>query len=68
MQTEQVIIERKEGVTTYGKIVGSGGKLGQYTVYSDILGDDGEVYMKYSDAQKKMAKLIGFHNEESKRR
>lgn len=63
---ELIPIESREGVTTYGRIVGPGGKLGQYTVHSDVLGDDGNVYHLYSQAQRRMAALIGFQKDYEK--
>lgn len=55
-------IERKDGVTIYGRIVTIWGKLGQYEVHSDFLGHDGIVYSLYSDAQRRMSALIGVKN------
>lgn len=50
-------IERKEGVTLYGRIVN--GKLGQFEVHSDYLGHDDIVYYTYPEAEIKFKKLIG---------
>lgn len=60
MKEQKLIpIERKSGVTIYGRIIGQGGRLGQYEVHSDILGHDGTVYHLYKDAQTRMSALIG---------
>jgi hypothetical protein len=59
MHNELIPIERKEGVTIYGRIIGKGGKLGQYECYSERQGADKNVYSNYSDAQKRMSALIG---------
>lgn len=55
-------IERKEGVTLYGRVL-TNGKLGQYEVHSDYLGHDGIVYYTYPEASIKMAKLIGIRTK-----
>ena len=52
-------IERREGVTIYDKIIGKGGKLGQYEVHSDFLGYNGTVYSLYKEAEVRMSALIG---------
>lgn len=52
-------IERKQGVTIYGRIIGPNGKLGQYEVHSEHLKYDGFTYSLYKDAQTKMGALIG---------
>lgn len=58
-QNELIPIERKDGVTIYGRIVGKGGKLGQYEVHSDFQKFDDLIHVNYSDAQTRMAALIG---------
>jgi hypothetical protein len=66
MSQELIPIERKEGVTLYGRIVDGRNKLGQYEVHSDVLGYDGIVYPLYKDAERRMSALIGFHNNMTK--
>jgi hypothetical protein len=39
--TERIPIVRKAGITIYGRIVGSGGKLGNYEVISENGGHEG---------------------------
>ncbi len=56
---EKVVIERRNGVTIYGKVIDNKGRLGQFSVYSDYLGDNGAVYTLLSDAQIRMKALIG---------
>ena len=57
--SELVPVVRKDGVTIYGKVIDSKGKLGQYQVYSDISGGDSNTYNSFADAEKRMAALIG---------
>lgn len=67
MYTSKLIpIERKEGVTIYGRIIGKNGKLGQFEVSSNVLGNNGSVYHLYPDAEKRMNILIGFQQNKSK--
>jgi hypothetical protein len=61
-----VPIERRDGVTLYGKVVGKGGKLGQYEVHSDWTRYDGQVYAQYHDAETKMSALIGVQSGKAK--
>ncbi len=56
---ERIPIERREGVTIYGRVIGENGRLGRYEVFSDIAGSDGVVYHEYAHAEVKMKKLIG---------
>jgi hypothetical protein len=62
MQTTLIPIESKSGVTIYGK-VGKNGKLGQFEVHSDFLGNNKEEYHLYRDAQTRMNALIGVTNK-----
>lgn len=59
MNNELIPIERKDGVTLYGRVLDNKGRLGQFEVYSDMLGYDGNVYHKYSEAEVRMSALIG---------
>lgn len=59
LSQNQIPIERYAGVTLYGRIIGKGGKLGQYGVHSDYLGDNGTVYHSYSEAQNRFKAIIG---------
>ncbi len=62
MQTELVPIERKQGVTIYGKVLDTKGRLGQFEVHSNMLGNNGKVYSLYSEAKTRMNILIGVKN------
>lgn len=57
-----VVIERKSGVTIYGRVIDSKGRLGQFEVHSDVLGNNGSVFHLLSDAQQRMRALIGVKN------
>jgi len=59
MSSDLIPIERKDGVTLYGRIIGKGGKLGQYEVHSDWSRFDGNVYCDYKAAETRMNALIG---------
>jgi hypothetical protein len=60
MNQELIAIERRSGVTLYGRIIDQKTKkLGQYEVHSDMLGFDGNVYAKYKEAETRMAAMIG---------
>lgn len=61
-------IERKEGVTIYGRIVGKGGKLGQYEVHSSFVKGNNTIYTSYSEAEDRMKFLIGVRTGESHHR
>lgn len=52
-------IERKMGVTIYGRVIGKGGKLGQFEVISDYFPDLEIVYSTYAEAEKRFAALVG---------
>lgn len=54
-----VIIERKDNVTLYGRFLDHKGRLGQFEVSSDHLGNNGFVYPRIVDPQIRMATLIG---------
>ena len=56
---ERIPIERKEGVTIYGRMIDKNGKLGRYEVFSEHLGSNGIVYHEYSAAEVRMKSLIG---------
>ena len=57
--SEMVVIERRDGVTIYGKIVDGKNKLGQYEVHSEKLGNNGSVFHLLKEAQQRMNALIG---------
>ena len=57
--SNMVVIERRGGVTIYGKIIDGKNRLGQYEVHSDVLGNDGSVFHLLKDAQTRMSALIG---------
>jgi hypothetical protein len=60
MKNSQLIaIESKSGVTLYGRVIDSKGKLGQFEVHSDFAGTGGFVYHLYKEAQNRMNALIG---------
>jgi hypothetical protein len=59
MNQNLIPIERKDGVTLYGKVIDKNGRLGQFEVHSDILGNNRTVYHLLSDAQNRMKALIG---------
>lgn len=54
-----VAIERRSGVTLYGRKVNKSGKLGQFEVHSNYLGHDGKVFATYSEAEVRMNTLAG---------
>lgn len=56
---ELVPIERKAGVTLYGRVIGPNGKLGQYEVHSEHLRHDGNVYGLYADAKNRFNAVVG---------
>lgn len=56
---ELIPIERKEGVTIYGRVIDKSGRLGQFEVHSDHSRYDGHVYSKYKEAETRMSALIG---------
>jgi len=60
-------IERSQGVTIYGRIIDNKGRLGQFEVHSDILGNNGSVFTAYKEAEQRKAALIGFHNDKNNR-
>lgn len=62
MSNKLIPIERRDGVTLYGKIVGKGGKLGLYEVHSDFLGNNGVEYTDYKSAETRFKALIGVKN------
>ena len=60
MQDSKLVpIERRDGVTLYGRVIGKGNKLGQFEVHSKYLGNDGMVYSLYKDAEIKFKAIIG---------
>ncbi len=59
MSSDLIPIERQNGVTLYGRIIGRGGKLGQFEVHSDSQRWGGMVYADYKSAETQMAILIG---------
>ena len=66
MNEELVPIERRDGVTIYGKVVNLKGKLGQFEVHSEVLGNNGNVYTSYKEAENRMAALIGIQKDYAK--
>ncbi len=64
---ELVPIERKEGVTIYGRVIGKGGKLGLFEVHSDFSVWDEIIYSLYPQAETRMSALIGVKNSDTKR-
>lgn len=60
----KVLIENKEGVCIYGKVINNSGRLGQFEVYSPYSRNDPNPYALLSDAQKRMSALIGVKNYE----
>lgn len=66
MKSADVVIERREGVTIYGKVIDKMGRLGQFEVHSDKLGNNGTVYAFYKEAENRMAALIGVQNDTGK--
>lgn len=63
-----VPIERREGVTIYGKVINHMGRLGQFEVVSDKLGNNGSVYTEYKEAANRMKALIGTSEDEEYKR
>ncbi|HEX5185276.1 MAG TPA: hypothetical protein VFV86_00160 [Nitrososphaeraceae archaeon] len=57
-QRELVAIERKEGVTIYGRVINNMNKLGQFEVHSATLGNNGHVYADYKEAERRRDQLI----------
>ena len=53
-------IERKGGVTLYGRIVDGKCKLGNYQVHSDRFGLDSNTYTSVSEAQKRMKVILAW--------
>lgn len=66
MNNNLIPIERKSGVTLYGRIISTGGKLGQFEVHSDWARYDGLVYNQYADAERRMSAVIGVHHGKAK--
>lgn len=64
MSNNKILIERKDGVSIYGKVVGPNGKLGQYEVESVFTktSKNPPVYHTYAFAEKKKNYLIGVKN------
>lgn len=60
---KMIPIERKDGVTIYGKVIDKSGRLGQFEVFSDHLGSNGNVYHLLTDAQQRMKALIGIYKK-----
>lgn len=58
-----VAIERIGGVTLYGRILDSKGRLGQFEVHSDHLGNNSHVYLRISEAKTRMNALIGVYRK-----
>lgn len=56
---ELVPIERKSGVTLYGKVLDNNGKLGQFEVHSDFMISSGIIHSTYKEAEVRMSALIG---------
>lgn len=61
-----VPVERKQGVTIYGRVINTNGKLGQYEVHSDWVRYDGITYNDYPSAENKMNALIGVQQGKAK--
>lgn len=58
-KNEMVVIERRDGVTIYGRIIDGKNRLGQYEVHSEKLGNNGSVFHLLKEAQQRMNALIG---------
>ena len=56
---EKVIISRGQSVTIYAERVGNTNRLGQFTVFSDFVGNKGGVFLKLSDAEVEANKYKG---------
>jgi len=58
----KVLIERRNGVSLYGKVIDAKGRLGQFEVESEFIRNKGEVYHIYAQAEFRMNFLIGVRN------
>ena len=55
--TERIPIVRKNGITIYGRIIGTGGKLGQFEVYTPFSTNDLTTYTTFKEAERKFDEL-----------
>jgi hypothetical protein len=58
MEQQLIPIERSNGVTIYGRLVGNNGRLGQYEVHSDFQYTGRDTYHNLSDAQRYFKYLV----------
>lgn len=59
MTGQMIPVERKDGVTLYGKVLNASGKLGQFEVHSTQMSDNGNVYGTFKEARNRMDAMIG---------
>lgn len=63
---ERVPIVRKQGITIYGRVIDTKGKLGRYEVMSDYWGHDGKVYATFADAEARFDYLKGLTDKKER--
>lgn len=68
MVQERVVVTSKDGVTIYGKVIDTNGKLGQYEVESIHRQASGFSYHSFAEAEKEYERLLGVKNSKNELR